>query len=194
MRAETAFERIESYPEYPGIEHPMRILGRVLADHGHPRLDRRRSGRLSGDPRLPGPGAERGDGQHRRAAVGRDRGDDGAQERERDRADPRERPLVRACAPAACRSTPGPASTEAEASLQGGPRSHAGDAAGARRPLRRPAGLGRRRVGRISRSDRPAQLLGARRRAQHRVPAGATCSSPRRARRSGATTPSSSGP
>src|SRR5919112_6810841 len=23
VRAETAFERIESYPEYPGIEHPM---------------------------------------------------------------------------------------------------------------------------------------------------------------------------
>ncbi len=30
VRAETAFERVESYPEYPGIEHPMRILGRVL--------------------------------------------------------------------------------------------------------------------------------------------------------------------
>jgi Xaa-Pro dipeptidase len=34
VRAETAFERIESYPEYPGIEHPMRILARVLADVG----------------------------------------------------------------------------------------------------------------------------------------------------------------
>ena len=33
-RAETTFERIESYPEYPGIEHPMRILARVLADLG----------------------------------------------------------------------------------------------------------------------------------------------------------------
>ena len=33
-RAETGFERIESYPEYPGLEHPMRILARVLADHG----------------------------------------------------------------------------------------------------------------------------------------------------------------
>ena len=28
------FERIESYPEYPGIEHPMSILARVLADLG----------------------------------------------------------------------------------------------------------------------------------------------------------------
>ena len=34
VRAETPFERIDSYPEYPGIEHPMRILARVLADLG----------------------------------------------------------------------------------------------------------------------------------------------------------------
>ncbi len=34
VRAETAFERIESYPEYPGLEHPMLILARVLADLG----------------------------------------------------------------------------------------------------------------------------------------------------------------
>ena len=34
VRAETAFERVESYPEYPGDEHPMRILGRVLRDLG----------------------------------------------------------------------------------------------------------------------------------------------------------------
>jgi len=33
-RAETAFERIESYPEYPGLEHPLRIFARVLADMG----------------------------------------------------------------------------------------------------------------------------------------------------------------
>jgi Xaa-Pro aminopeptidase len=33
-RAETDFERIESYPEYPGLEHPMRILARALADLG----------------------------------------------------------------------------------------------------------------------------------------------------------------
>ena len=33
-RAESTFERVESYPEYPGTEHPMRILGRVLADMG----------------------------------------------------------------------------------------------------------------------------------------------------------------
>jgi Xaa-Pro aminopeptidase len=34
VRAETAFERVESYPEYPGTEHPMRILRRVLQDMG----------------------------------------------------------------------------------------------------------------------------------------------------------------
>jgi Xaa-Pro aminopeptidase len=34
VRAETAFERVECYPEYPGLEHPMRILSKVLADMG----------------------------------------------------------------------------------------------------------------------------------------------------------------
>lgn len=33
-RAEAAFARIESYSEYPGIEHPMLILARVVADLG----------------------------------------------------------------------------------------------------------------------------------------------------------------
>src|ERR1700722_18474569 len=33
-RAEADFERIETYPEYPGLEHPMRILARVAADVG----------------------------------------------------------------------------------------------------------------------------------------------------------------
>jgi len=33
-RAEANFERVESYPEYPGVEHPMSILARVLADLG----------------------------------------------------------------------------------------------------------------------------------------------------------------
>ena len=34
VRAETAFARIESYPEYPGLEHPLLIFGRVLAGLG----------------------------------------------------------------------------------------------------------------------------------------------------------------
>jgi Xaa-Pro dipeptidase len=33
-REEAGFERIESYAEYPGLEHPMVLLGRVLADLG----------------------------------------------------------------------------------------------------------------------------------------------------------------
>lgn len=33
-RAESTFERIDAYPEYPGLEHPMRIFARVLADLG----------------------------------------------------------------------------------------------------------------------------------------------------------------
>jgi Xaa-Pro aminopeptidase len=34
VRAETAFEAVESYPEYPGVDHPMIALARVLADLG----------------------------------------------------------------------------------------------------------------------------------------------------------------
>src|SRR5947199_2770986 len=32
VRAETDFERIDSYPEYPGEVHPIELLARVLAD------------------------------------------------------------------------------------------------------------------------------------------------------------------
>ena len=34
VQAETDFVRVESYPEYPGREHPMRLLARVLLDMG----------------------------------------------------------------------------------------------------------------------------------------------------------------
>jgi Xaa-Pro dipeptidase len=34
VQAEAGFDRVESYPEYPGLEHPMRILARVLAKLG----------------------------------------------------------------------------------------------------------------------------------------------------------------
>ena len=34
VRAETAFELVESYPEYPGLEHPMLILAALLSDLG----------------------------------------------------------------------------------------------------------------------------------------------------------------
>jgi Xaa-Pro dipeptidase len=33
-RVEADFARVESYPEYPGIEHPMSVFARVLADLG----------------------------------------------------------------------------------------------------------------------------------------------------------------
>ena len=34
VRSETDFERIESYPEYPGLEHPLRLLAPVMTDMG----------------------------------------------------------------------------------------------------------------------------------------------------------------
>ena len=34
VREEAAFDRVDSYPEYPGLEHPMLLLARVLADMG----------------------------------------------------------------------------------------------------------------------------------------------------------------
>ena len=34
VQEETEFEHVASYPEYPGEEHPLRILARVLADAG----------------------------------------------------------------------------------------------------------------------------------------------------------------
>ena len=34
VEAETSFDRVASYPEYPGTEHPMAILARVLAEMG----------------------------------------------------------------------------------------------------------------------------------------------------------------
>ena len=55
VEAETTFERVESYPEYPGVEHPMGILGGVLADMGIAGALGADKRRLSGDPRLSGP-------------------------------------------------------------------------------------------------------------------------------------------
>ena len=52
VRDEADFERVESYPEYPGEEHPMRLLARVLADIGIAGAAGRRPGRLPGHPRL----------------------------------------------------------------------------------------------------------------------------------------------
>ena len=35
VREETDFERVESYPEYPGLEHPMKHPGARAAGPGH---------------------------------------------------------------------------------------------------------------------------------------------------------------
>ena len=70
VRAETAFERVESYPEYPGIEHPMRDPRARARGHGHRRRDRRRPRRLPRHPRLPGAVAERGRRRARVAPLG----------------------------------------------------------------------------------------------------------------------------
>jgi Xaa-Pro aminopeptidase len=50
-RAEASFERIESYPEYPGLEHPMRILAGVVRDLG---LDKRIAADEDGYPGILG--------------------------------------------------------------------------------------------------------------------------------------------
>jgi Xaa-Pro dipeptidase len=34
VEAEASFDRVESYPEYPGVEHPMRLLAGLLDDMG----------------------------------------------------------------------------------------------------------------------------------------------------------------
>jgi len=39
-RAETSFERIESYPEYPGLEHPLRALAKLLGKRDRIGADR----------------------------------------------------------------------------------------------------------------------------------------------------------
>ena len=83
VRAETSFQLVESYPEYPGTHHPLLLLAGVLREIGATRPAGRGPGRLSRHPRLRGPGAERGDGAARRAARAVHREHDGAQERGR---------------------------------------------------------------------------------------------------------------
>ena len=64
-RAETTFERIESYPEYPGIEHPMTIFARVLADLGIRVAIGADEDGYPGHPGLRGADAHRCDGRCR---------------------------------------------------------------------------------------------------------------------------------
>ena len=69
-RAETSFRRIESYPEYPGIEHPMPIFAPVLADLGIRDAFGADSDGYPGILGYQGPAAQRGDGRAGRAALG----------------------------------------------------------------------------------------------------------------------------
>ena len=75
-RAETAFERIESYPEYPGTEHPMRILARVLADLGIRDAIGADQDGYPGILGYQGPALSEVTASQGRAARGRDRGHD----------------------------------------------------------------------------------------------------------------------
>ena len=101
VRAETDFERIESYPEYPGFEHPMRILARVLADLGIRDAVGADQDGYPGILGYEGPSLGEVTGARVIPLAARDRGHARAQEPGRDRADPRERTLVRPCPPPA---------------------------------------------------------------------------------------------
>ena len=118
-----------------------------------------------------GPALSEVTGQPVRPACPVHREHDGAQERGRGRADPRERALVRARAPPAA-AVHAARRDGSRGQPAGGTRGDAGDAGGARRLLRRPASVVRRRLGGLPRPDRAAELLGARGRPQHRVRGG----------------------
>ena len=192
VRAETPFELVESYPEYPGTEHPMRLLAGVLRELGVTGPTGADEDGYPGHPRLRRPAAERDHRAARDAARAVHREPDGAEERGRGGADPRERPLVRARAPVAAgvlaagsdggggRPTGGP----------GGDAGAAGDARRLRTAASRPRPTASRRAtaarsGCAARGRTRSPTTSASRRA--------TSSSPRRPRRSGATTPNSSG-
>ena len=113
------FERIESYPEYPGLEHPMLLLARVLRDLGIAGAVGADQDGYPGILGYQGPSLSEVTGQPVDAARAVHREHDGPQERRRGRTDPGERAVVRPRAPAA----PGvlrPGATEAEASLRAG--------------------------------------------------------------------------
>ena len=171
VRAETTFERVESYPEYPGIEHPMRILGRVLADMG---IQGSIGADQDGYPGIlgyQGPALSETTSSTVAPLAS-------AIEAMMVRKSENELALIRESARwcehahRLLQEFSRPGATEAEASLRAGHEATLAMLRGTRRQLRRPAGVGRRRVGRLPRSDRPAQLLGACRRAQHRVSGG----------------------
>ena len=188
-RAEAAFERIESYPEYPGLEHPMLVLARVLADLGIERAIGADGDGYPGILGYQGPALSAVSGASVAPLGDVDRVDAGAQERDRDRAHPRERPLVRARPPPA-------AGVHAARRDRGGGEPSCrtrDDARHAGRAAARSEGSRPRTARRPATAARSASAARGRTRSRTRSSsAPATCSSPRRARRSGATTPSSS--
>ena len=101
VRAETAFERVESYPEYPGIEHPMLILARVLSDLGIRDAVAADGDGYPGILGYQGPALSEVAGARVEPLAAVIESMMAQEERERDRADPRERPLVCPRAPAA---------------------------------------------------------------------------------------------
>ena len=168
VRAETAFERVESYPEYPGIEHPMLILARVLADLGIRDAIAADGDGYPGILGYQGPALSEVAGARVEplAAV---------IESMMARKSEREIELIREsgrwCARAhrLLQDYSRVGVTEAEASLRAGHEATLELLQSARRRLRPAAGLVRRGLGRLPGSDRAAELLGARGRAQHRV-------------------------
>ena len=94
VRAETDFDRVEAYPEYPGHEHPMRILARVLLDMGIAGAVGADQDGYPGILGYEGPSLSDAIGGTVSPLAAAARGDARSQERGRGRADPRERPLV----------------------------------------------------------------------------------------------------
>ena len=120
VRAETEFERIESYPEYPGEEHPMQILARVLAELGVAAALGADQDGYPGILGYEGPALSEVTGARVAplgAAIERMMR---AQEPGRDRADPRERHAGARIAHRLLQDTRVPGATEAEASLRAG--------------------------------------------------------------------------
>ena len=120
VRAETAFERVESYPEYPGLEHPMLILAALLADMGIRGAIGADQDGYPGILGYEGPPLSEVTEQPRRDRRAVRREPDGAQERGRGRADPRERAAGARTRTGCCRTRSRPGATEAEAALHAG--------------------------------------------------------------------------
>ena len=166
-RAEADFERIETYPEYPGLEHPMRILARVAADLGL-------RGTIAAD-HDGYPGILGYIGPKLSEVTGAEIIDIAAQiETMLARKSRAEVELLREsgrwCSHAhrLLQEYSVPGSTEAEASLRA--QSEATLTMLAERGSGGLLGSGERSRSRLPGPDRPPQRLGSRRRAQHQIP------------------------